>query len=98
VKPAASAFALHVKGLGFRAFLAKSGTYGFITDDTGSRVLSFSFNDDGGPMIKLCHHYAYQACEHDGWEASDARKLVDAIEAHAVRHLPGYDDAPWGVS
>lgn len=48
-------------------------------------------------MIKLCHHYAYQACEHDGWKASAARKLTGAIEAHAVHHLPGYDDAPWGL-
>jgi hypothetical protein len=48
-------------------------------------------------IIKLCHHYAYQACEHDGWEASAARKLMAAIEAHAVRELPGYADAPWGL-
>lgn len=48
-------------------------------------------------IIKACHCYAYQACEHPGWEASDARKLTDAIEAHAVRHLPGYDAAPWGL-
>lgn len=49
-------------------------------------------------IIKLCHHYAYQSCEHDGWKASHARKLIQAIEAHAVCNLPGYDDAPWGVS
>lgn len=48
-------------------------------------------------VIKLCHNYAYQACEHPGWQASDARKVIDAIEAHAVMHLPGYDDAPWGL-
>jgi hypothetical protein len=48
-------------------------------------------------IIKLCHHYAYQACEHPGWQDSDARKLVDAIEKHAVRCLPGYDAAPWGL-
>ncbi|HEY6728323.1 MAG TPA: hypothetical protein VI197_30140 [Polyangiaceae bacterium] len=48
-------------------------------------------------IIKACHCYAYQACEHPGWEASDARKLTNAIEAHAVRHLPGYDAAPWGL-
>lgn len=48
-------------------------------------------------IIKACHCYAYQACEHPGWEASAARKLVQAIEAHAVRHLPGYDAAPWGL-
>jgi len=48
-------------------------------------------------VIKLCHHYAYQACEHDGWKDSDARKLVDTIESHAVHNLPGYDAAPWGI-
>jgi hypothetical protein len=48
-------------------------------------------------IIKACHCYAYQACEHPGWQDSAARKLVDAIEAHAVLHLPGYDAAPWGL-
>ena len=48
-------------------------------------------------MIKLCHHYAYQSCEHSGWQSSDARKLIDAIESHAVHNLPGYTDAPWGI-
>lgn len=42
----AQEFAQHIKGLGFRVFLAKSGNYGFITDATGSRVLSFSFDFD----------------------------------------------------
>ncbi len=49
-------------------------------------------------MIKLCHHYAYQACEHHGWKESAACRLIRAIESHAVHNLPGYDDAPWGVS
>ena len=48
-------------------------------------------------IIKGCHCYAYQSCEHPGWESSDARKLIDAIESHAVRNLPGYDAAPWGL-
>lgn len=48
-------------------------------------------------IIKLCHHYAYQACEHDGWADAEARKLIAAIESHAVRQLPGYDSAPWGL-
>lgn len=48
-------------------------------------------------IIKLCHNYAYQACEHTSWEASEACRLMKAIESHAVRQLPGYDDAPWGV-
>lgn len=48
-------------------------------------------------IIKACHCYAYQACEHPGWEGSDAKELVSAIESHAVRRLPGYADAPWGL-
>jgi hypothetical protein len=48
-------------------------------------------------IIKACHCYAYQSCEHGTWEGSQAHTLVQAIEAHAVRHLPGYDAAPWGL-
>lgn len=36
-------FAARIKALGFAVYLAKGGHYGFITDDTGERVLSFSF-------------------------------------------------------
>lgn len=42
---AALAFAKHIKALGFRVFLAERGTYGFFTNDEGSRVVSFSFSD-----------------------------------------------------
>ncbi len=48
-------------------------------------------------IIKLCHHYAYQSCEHDGWRDSEARKLIDQVESHAVHNLPGYNEAPWGI-
>ena len=41
---AANEFAQSIKELGFRVFLAKSGTYGIITDAEGTRVLSFSFD------------------------------------------------------
>mgnify|MGYP003662244127 CR=1 FL=1 len=45
IREQASAFAGRMVGLGFTVYLAKSGTYGFITDATQSRVLSFSMND-----------------------------------------------------
>lgn len=45
-KEEAREFVGKVKALGFRAFLAKDGTYGFVTDAEGSRVLSFSFGWD----------------------------------------------------
>lgn len=43
-------FGQFIKGLGFRAFVAKDtyrGGYGFITDEAGSRVLVFGFSDGG---------------------------------------------------
>lgn len=43
----AAQFAGFIRGLGFTVYMAKSGTYGFITDATESRVLSFSMTDGG---------------------------------------------------
>lgn len=48
-------------------------------------------------LIKAVHCYQYQACEHEGWEKSDAagycREMLDGLS----RQLPGYNDAPWGI-
>ena len=48
-------------------------------------------------IIKLCHGYEYQSCEHPGWKTSDARDYLRMIEKTACRNLPDYDDAPWSV-
>lgn len=42
-------FAEFIKSLGFRVWLSRGRPYGFISDDTGKRVLSFSFN--GGTSL-----------------------------------------------
>ena len=42
-KQEAAAFAARIHAMGFAVYLAESGEYGFITDETESRVLSFSF-------------------------------------------------------
>lgn len=39
--------AQQIKATGFRVFIAKSGTYGFYTDEAGTRVVSFQ-HDLGG--------------------------------------------------
>lgn len=44
---ATAKLAQDIKAAGFRVWLAKSGTYGFYTDETGSRVVSFQL-DLGG--------------------------------------------------
>lgn len=44
-KQFAADFAAHIKSLGFSVYMAESELYGFVTDETESRVLSFSFSD-----------------------------------------------------
>jgi hypothetical protein len=48
-------------------------------------------------VIKACHCYAYQSCEVSDWDTSWAKAATDALERCAVRHLPGYEEAPWGI-
>lgn len=48
-------------------------------------------------IIKQIHCYEYQACEHDGWETSRARKYCKALESMLLYKLPGYKDAKWGI-
>lgn len=38
----------------------------------------------------------YQSCEHPNYNNSIAKRLITALESHAIGLLPGYDDAPWG--
>ena len=52
---------------------------------------------DAITMLKACNCYDYQACETNNWKESVAFKIVEAIKEHAIRRLPGYDDAPWGI-
>lgn len=47
--------------------------------------------------IKNCHCYAYQSNEDDGWEKSEAKQCIDALESSLIYKLPDYDKAPWGI-
>lgn len=51
-------------------------------------------NFDMVQVIKACHCLAYESCETDDYENTEAKKLLDALEA--VRELPGYESAQWG--
>lgn len=53
-------------------------------------------NVDPVQVIKACHCYEYQSCEHQGWEASEAKAFIDALVNRCTRVLDGYDDAAWG--
>lgn len=46
-------------------------------------------------IIKACNCFDYQACELDDYESGAAAKLVDKVRAHAIRNVPGYEEASW---
>ena len=48
-------------------------------------------------VIKACDCYAYQACEVDDWETTEAHKIIDTIRERAIDELPGMEEAEWGV-
>lgn len=80
---AARDFAHYVKGLGFTVYLAKDGTYGFITDDTAERVLSFSFTDGGSlsgnygpPSAKSGTGWRLEQAPHDLKTHADVRRAL----------------------
>ena len=49
-------------------------------------------------IAKLVRFYDYQACEHDGYEASTAKAIVDALIARYPESLPDYEGMPWGIA
>ena len=53
-------------------------------------------------ILKQAHCFDYQACEHEEWETSEEKHLLDAIAERckargAVEDGPKYDAAPWGI-
>ena len=42
-----------------------------------------------------CSEYDYQACETDGYRASEAACLIDSIRHAAIRNLPDFLNASW---
>ena len=48
-------------------------------------------------IAKLVACYQYQACDWEGFQGSDAERLTWNALERAMRCLPGYDAAPWGI-
>lgn len=44
-------------------------------------------------VFKAIECLDYQSSEPDGWEESDARRMLTKIQEAAIRALPGYEDA-----
>jgi hypothetical protein len=58
------------------------------------------FNEplDGVTVLKQINCLDYQSCESEEWEQTLAWRILDGITAATVRKLPGYENAPWGIS
>ena len=91
----ASTFAAFIKGLGLTVYLARDREYGFITDDTGSRVLSFSFTDGGSlhgnygpPSTKSGTGWRLEQSPNDLRTAEDVRRALYAL-------APGFCGDGW---
>lgn len=77
IHPEVAAFATHITALGFIVYIAKSGQYGFITDDTAARVLSFSFTDSGS----LIGNYGPPSLESGtGWRMDESPRDLKTRE------------------
>jgi hypothetical protein len=50
-----------------------------------------------GAAAKIVDCYDYQSCEHDGWDASEARRVTAHLSVRLPHKGPDYDAAPWGM-
>ena len=48
-------------------------------------------------VLKACDCLEYQSCEHDGWDASEAKAFIRSLRSAAWHALPGYEEATWGA-
>lgn len=49
-------------------------------------------------LLKVIHCYEYQACECPDWAFSEAHAFCRTLEHEIICAMPGYSEAPWGVS
>ena len=82
----AARFAGFIKGLGFTVYLAEAGSYGFITDYSRRRVLSFSLNDGGSlsgnygpPSQESGTGWRMKRAPHDLKTAADVEEALYAL-------------------
>lgn len=91
----ALAFAKRIKAMGFRVFLAEKGEYGFITNDDGSRVISFSFSCDPS----LSGNYGPPSRESGtGWRLSRSPadlRTVEDVKAAFAETPPAFCGKGW---
>lgn len=58
-------------------------------------ILSRTFS--AAQILKACDCFDYQACETEDYRETLAAKIIDGVRALAIRNVPGYEDAEWGM-
>lgn len=48
-------------------------------------------------VVKAVDCLAYQCCEVDEWDETDAARTLESIRGAAITKVAGYDEAPWGI-
>lgn len=57
----------------------------------------YRFREIIGRAFRLLACYEYQACEHAGWETSEACKFIESIHSELITRVAGYNDPGlWG--
>ncbi len=69
-------------------------------EDRDPSVLLYEFREVYEPLstvagLSMLGCYEYQACEHDGWANSEAKRFCDALRGYLITQLAGYENAPW---
>jgi len=67
----------------------------FVFGDDDVRVRFTDYNPS--QILKSCHCYEDQSCEHEEWKTSEAHSFIRALEHQAMRHVVGYMEAEWGA-
>jgi hypothetical protein len=49
-------------------------------------------------LLNALHAYTYQACEHPGWQRSQANAFCDELRHRLISTLPGYNTGPWTIT
>ena len=50
-------------------------------------------------VFQACDGYEYQSCEHDGWDTSEAKAYIEALQSRAMRCVIAEtkDVSPWCI-
>ena len=76
-----AALAQEIKAAGFRAFIAKDGSYGFYTNAEGSRVVSFGL-DFGVPKFSGNHVSDQPKSCGTGWRMESQGSFAEMLAAN----------------